>query len=89
MRTSVVTIEPNGHLCSDCAVRGFTVWFVAGPAELREFEHLGRRVHFATGATVFSEKDIMTSFYNLLEGVGTSPPHACCVPARSKVWARF
>jgi CRP-like cAMP-binding protein len=34
-------------------------------AELQEFEHLGRRVHFDTGETVFSEEDITTSFYNV------------------------
>lgn len=69
MRASVVTIEPNGHFCSDCAVRGFAVCSSLDPAELREFEHLGRRVHFATAETVFSEEDITTSFYNLIEGV--------------------
>lgn len=69
MKASVTTIEPNGHFCSDCAVRRFAVCSSLGPAELREFEHLGRRVHFATGETVFSEEDIATSFYNLLEGV--------------------
>ncbi|MBK3666759.1 helix-turn-helix domain-containing protein [Bradyrhizobium diazoefficiens] len=69
MRTSVTMIEPNGHFCSDCAVRGFAVCASLDPAELREFEHLGRRVHFAAGETAFSEEDITTSFYNLLEGV--------------------
>ncbi|MBC9876271.1 helix-turn-helix domain-containing protein [Bradyrhizobium sp. INPA01-394B] len=69
MRASVTMIEPNGHFCSDCAVRSFAVCASLGPAELREFEHLGRRVHFATGETVFSEEDITTSFFNLLEGV--------------------
>ena len=69
MKPSVTMIEPNGHFCSDCAVRGFAVCASLDPAELREFEHLGRRVHFAAGETVFSEEDITTSFYNLLEGV--------------------
>ena len=69
MRTSVTMIEPNSHFCSDCAVRGVAVCASLDPAELREFEHLGRRVHFSTGDTVFSEEDITTSFYNLLEGV--------------------
>jgi CRP/FNR family transcriptional regulator len=69
MRTSVTTIEPNGHFCSECAVRGRAVCSSLDAAELREFEHLGRRVHFAAGETVFSEEDITTSFYNLLEGV--------------------
>lgn len=69
MKASVTMIEPNGHFCSDCAVRGFAVCASLEPAELREFEHLGRRVHFGSGETVFSEEDITTSFYNLLEGV--------------------
>jgi CRP/FNR family transcriptional regulator len=69
MRASLVTIEPNGHVCSDCAVRGFAVCASLEPDELREFEHLGRRVHFTSGETVFSEEDVTTSFYNLLEGV--------------------
>lgn len=69
MKPSVVTIEPNGHFCSDCAVRGAAVCSSLDAAELREFEHLGRRVHFDSGETVFSEEDITTSFYNVLEGV--------------------
>jgi len=69
MKPSVVTIEPNGHFCSDCAVRTSAVCSSLNAAELREFEHLGRRVHFSSGETVFSEEDITTSFYNVLEGV--------------------
>ncbi|WP_128932587.1 helix-turn-helix domain-containing protein [Bradyrhizobium zhanjiangense] len=69
MKPSVVTIEPNGHFCSDCAVRASAVCSSLDAAELREFEHLGRRVHFASGETVFSEEDITTSFYNVIEGV--------------------
>jgi CRP/FNR family transcriptional regulator len=65
----VVTIEPNWQLCSDCAVRASAVCSALDAVELREFEHLGRRVHFSSGETVFSEEDITTSFYNLLEGV--------------------
>ena len=69
MKASVVTIEPNGHFCSECAVRDFAVCASLEPAELREFEHLGRRVHFAAGETIFSEEDITSSFYNVLDGV--------------------
>ena len=65
MKPSVVTIEPNGHFCDDCAVRGAAVCSSLDTAELREFEHLGRRVHFGSGDTVFSEEDITTSFYNI------------------------
>ena len=69
MKPSMVTIEPNGHVCNDCAVRGAAVCSSLDAAELREFEHLGRRVRFDIGETVFSEEDITTSFYNVLEGV--------------------
>ena len=69
MKPSVVAIEPNGHVCDDCAVRGAAVCSSLDAAELREFEHLGRRVRFDSGETVFSEEDITTSFYNVLEGV--------------------
>lgn len=69
MKASVITIEPNGRFCSDCAVREFAVCSSLDEVELREFEHLERRVHFAAGETVFSEEDITTSFYNVLEGV--------------------
>src|SRR5207245_1111886 len=69
MKPSVVTIEPNRHFCSDCAARELAVCSSLDPAELKEFEHLGRHVHFGTGETVFSEEEIATSFFNLLEGV--------------------
>jgi CRP/FNR family transcriptional regulator len=69
MKPSVVTIESNGHFCSDCAVRDLAVCSSLDPAELREFEHLGHRVYFGAGETVFSQEDITTSFYNLLDGV--------------------
>src|SRR6266702_1055501 len=69
MKPSVVTIEPNGHFCSDCAVRELAVCSSLDPGELREFEHLGRRVHFGAGDAAFSEEDIATSFYNVVEGV--------------------
>jgi CRP/FNR family transcriptional regulator len=69
MKASVVTIEPNGHFCKDCSVREFSVCASLDAAELREFEHLGRRVHFAACESVFSEEDITTSFFNVLDGV--------------------
>ena len=69
MKASLVMIEPSGHFCSDCAVRNFAVCASLDAAELRELEHLGRRVRFAAGETVFSEEDITSSFYNVLDGV--------------------
>src|SRR5262249_52323760 len=69
MKASVVAIEPNGHLCKDCSIREYAVCSSLEAAELREFEQLGRRVQFAACETVFSEEDITTSFFNLLDGV--------------------
>jgi CRP/FNR family transcriptional regulator len=69
MRASLVTIEPNLHVCQECSVRELAVCAALDRAELGELEHLGRRVHFAGGETVFSEQDIATSFCNVLAGV--------------------
>src|SRR5262249_42781845 len=49
--------------------RDFSMCSSLDAAELREFEHLGRRVRFAPCETVFSEEDITTFFCNVLEGV--------------------
>ena len=68
-KTSVLTIEPNGHFCSDCAVRAAVVCSSLDAVELRQFEHLRRGIHFGAGETVFSEEDIVTSFYSVIEGV--------------------
>ena len=65
----MVTIEPNGISVAIAPSAASAVCSSLDAVELREFEHLGRRVHFASGETVFSEEDITTSFYNLLEGV--------------------
>ena len=69
MKASLVSFEPNGHFCKECTIREFSVCSSLDTAELREFEHLGRRVRFAACETVFSEEDITTSFFNVLEGV--------------------
>ncbi|WP_426614701.1 helix-turn-helix domain-containing protein [Bradyrhizobium sp. McL0616] len=69
MKASVVTIEPNGHSCSDCTVRASAVCSSLDAVELKEFEHLGRRAHFAAGEAVFCEEDIATSFYTVSDGV--------------------
>jgi CRP/FNR family transcriptional regulator len=58
-----------GQPCADCAVRGSSVCAALDNAELRELEHLSRRIHFATHETVFAQEEMTTSFYNLLEGV--------------------
>lgn len=69
MKISLVAGEPNGQPCTDCAIRRFSVCAALDKAELRELEHLGRHIHFASCETVFAQEDMTTSFYNLLEGV--------------------
>lgn len=69
MKISLVAVEPNGQPCTDCSVRQFSVCAALDRAELRELEHLGRHVHFASCETVFAQEDLTTSFYNVLEGI--------------------
>jgi CRP/FNR family transcriptional regulator len=69
MNISLVAAEPNGQACVDCSVRQFSLCAALDRAELRELEHLGRHVHFASCQTVFAQEELTTSFYNLLEGV--------------------
>jgi CRP/FNR family transcriptional regulator len=69
MKISLVAAEPNGEPCVDCSVRPFSVCAALDNAELRELEHLGRQVHFASCETVFAQEEMTRSFFNLLEGV--------------------
>ena len=69
MTISLVAGEPNGHPCTECAVRQLSVCAALDRANLRELAHLGRHVHLAAGETVFAQEEITTSFYNLVEGV--------------------
>jgi CRP/FNR family transcriptional regulator len=69
MNVSVATSEANEQHCADCAVRPLGVCAAFDQAELREFDHLGRRVHFISRETVFAQEELTTSFYNLRDGV--------------------
>jgi CRP/FNR family transcriptional regulator len=69
MKIPFVAGESGEQHCIDCAVRPLSVCSALDAAELQEFEHLSRHVHFVSGGTVFAEQDIATSFYNVLEGV--------------------
>lgn len=69
MKISLVAGEPNGQPCADCAIRRFSVCAALDNAELRELEHLGRHIHFASCETVFAQEEMTTSVYNLLAGV--------------------
>jgi len=69
MTMSLVAEEPNGHPCAECTIRRLSVCAALDNAELRELEHLGRHVHFASCETVFAQEEMTTSFYNLREGI--------------------
>src|SRR5215510_4671005 len=69
MKTSLVAVKPDGQSCVDCAVRLFSICASLDNQEVRDFGHLGRHIHFASGETVFAQEDMTASFYNLLEGV--------------------
>ena len=61
--------EPNRQVCAECAVRQFSICAVLDRSELRDLEHLGRHAHYTSGETVFAQEALMTSVYNMLEGV--------------------
>jgi CRP/FNR family transcriptional regulator len=69
MKIPFVAGEPGGQRCIDCAVRPLSVCAALDRSELQELDHLSRHVHFVSGGTVFAEEEIVTSFYNVLEGV--------------------
>ena len=69
MKISLVAGEPKGQPCADCAIRRFSVCAALDKSELRELEHPGRHIHFASCETVFAQEEMTTSVYNLLEGV--------------------
>jgi CRP/FNR family transcriptional regulator, anaerobic regulatory protein len=61
--------EPNEHPCAECSIHRLSVCAALDKADLRELAHLSRHIDFAAGETVFSQEEMTTSFYNLLEGV--------------------
>jgi CRP/FNR family transcriptional regulator len=69
MKASVAAIEPNGQGCTDCRVRQLSICASLDRAEMQEFEHLSRHIHFAPCETVFAKEEMTTSFFNLLDGV--------------------
>jgi CRP/FNR family transcriptional regulator, anaerobic regulatory protein len=60
MKISLVAGELNGQSCADCAIRRFSVCAALDKAELRELEHLGRHIHFASCETVFAQEEMTT-----------------------------
>jgi CRP/FNR family transcriptional regulator len=69
MKMSLATGNQIGQPCPDCSIRQFSICAALDHGELRDLEHLGRHMHFASCETVFAQEEMTTSFYTLLNGV--------------------
>jgi CRP/FNR family transcriptional regulator len=69
MKPTLVASRPNAQPCVDCTVRPFAICAALEHDELRDLEHLGHHVHFRPNEAVFVQEEMVTSYYNLLEGV--------------------
>ena len=58
-----------GQACSACSVRQFNVCAALDNSEQHELEQLGHHARFTPGQTVFAQEELMTSVYNVLDGV--------------------
>ncbi|KRR28006.1 nitrogen fixation protein FixK [Bradyrhizobium lablabi] len=55
--------------CHDCTARGFAICAALNNTELRELAQLSRHVRFESGATVFAQANIATSFFSVHKGI--------------------
>ena len=69
MKRSIVAGDPCGQPCADCTVRAHAICAALDLNELRELEQLGQRLRYRPGEPVFTQEEIATSCYNVLEGV--------------------
>jgi CRP/FNR family transcriptional regulator len=69
MTRSIVVSEPWAQPCADCAVRTHAICAALDHDELRELEQLGHRLQYRPNDPVFTQEEIVTSCYNVLEGV--------------------
>ena len=61
--------EPCAQPCVDCAVRPHAICAALDQDELRDFKQLGYRLQYRPNESVFTQEEIATSCYNVLEGV--------------------
>jgi CRP/FNR family transcriptional regulator len=66
MKKVVVAGQPDTQPCANCAVRPHAICAALERDELRQ---LGQRLQYRPGEPVFTQEEIATSCYNLLEGV--------------------
>ncbi|XSC42916.1 cyclic nucleotide-binding domain-containing protein [Bradyrhizobium sp. RDT10] len=68
MKISVLGEGTRCRLCHDCTARGFAICAALDKTELRELAQLSRHVRFESGATVFAQANIATSFFSVHAG---------------------
>jgi CRP/FNR family transcriptional regulator len=69
MKRSVPGDEACAQPCADCTVRPHAICAALDLDELHQLEQLGHRLQYRPNEPVFSQEEIVTSCYNLLEGV--------------------
>ena len=69
MKRSIVGGEPCAQTCADCTVRPLAICAALDQDELRVLEQLGHRLQYRPNEPVFTQEEIATSCYNVLEGV--------------------
>lgn len=69
MKRSIVGSEPCAQPCADCTVRSHAICAALDQEELRDLEQLGDRLQYRPNEPVFTQEEIVTSCYNVLEGV--------------------
>jgi CRP/FNR family transcriptional regulator, anaerobic regulatory protein len=69
MKKIVVEGRTDTQPCADCVVRPLAICAALEQDELRQLEQLGQRLLYRPNAPVFTQEEIATSCYNLLEGV--------------------
>jgi CRP/FNR family transcriptional regulator len=69
MKKVVVAGQTDTQPCADCVVRPLAICAALDLDELRQLEQLGQRLLYRSNEPVFTQEEIATSCYNLLEGV--------------------
>jgi len=69
MKRSIAGGEPCVQSCADCTVRPRSICAALDQDELRQLEQLGHRLQYRSNEPVFNQEEIVTSCYNVLEGV--------------------
>jgi CRP/FNR family transcriptional regulator, anaerobic regulatory protein len=69
MKKVVVAGQADAQPCADCVVRPLAICAALEQDDLRQLERLGQRFQYRPNEPVFTQEEIATSCYNLLEGV--------------------